>query len=708
MYSIKKRLLLGMACILLLALLPAGLYAIHTLRAEAENDARATALNVLRGVEWALAQHAPFKEYRELNEWANGYEVATGVRVSYIVDGALAADSQLDYAKLPETADHSTRPEVLAAQRGETSVDARFSTTVGKRYIYAALFTNKIPGAKAGVLRIAMPDFEVSGRLSGLERDLALIFALAFLAGCALVGILLLAVFRYLAGLTRSATEIGQGNYARRMPDTRCRELQPFVVALNGMAANIEQQISLIRAEKSQLETVLNAMHEGVLLLDAHERIVRANPAAAGLFPGMSPIDGKLLMEVIMNNALREAVAESGAAKNGQTQNETPPCENMADEHAQAAPKANADACAGLPANSQSLVISAANGKTYAVAVVSLPEDLSFDLPGIPGGMPGKLPGALPGKRPGELPDALPGKRPGGMPPALSKGRLQGGPARTMLVITDISERERVDAIRRDFVANVSHELRTPLTNIRGYAELMQDTPTLPEYKRMEFLGIIARNAAHMSRMTDSLLTLARAEHANARPRLESADLADALQATAREFAPQLAEKGVRLELRIPQGISPGMSQNASPGTPQDAQPGVPPAPLLVRGDADSLHEVFFNLLDNAIKYGGGRVEASITPRNANGMAQVDVRDYGAGIPEAGRERIFERFYRLERPSGEEKRKTSGSVGLGLAICRHIVHNLGGSIQALAPTDGGPGSLFTVCLPLAPQEDRPL
>ncbi len=597
-YSIKKRLLLGVFCILLAALVPAGVYAMYLLRGEVSRDARDVAMNTLRGVEWTLAHHPPFGSPKDLDAWAAGYGAATGVRVSYIVNGTLVADTQVGYERLALAADHSLRPEIVAARKNGRGLDTRFSTTVNMRFLYAALSTGSIPGFAPGVLRIAMPDLAIARRLDRVGFDLALAFAGAFVLGCFLLGIMLLRGFRYLDALTVTAQAIGLGDYARRMPDSRCRELRPFTAALNGMAVNIGKQMREIAEEKNRLETVLNAMSEGVLALSGDGRVLLGNPAARTMFSGME--EGRLLLEVIMNAALHEAVS---AALSGEA----------------------------VPGTVR---VAARGGGTCSANIVPLPP---------------------------------------------------GGVAKLLLVFTDISERERLDAMRRDFVANVSHELRTPLTSIRGYAELLRDDANLPEATRAEFLDIITRSAEHMARMTDSLLSLARAEHAGARAapdRGEASgptDAAAVLRSVLRDLGPAVRDRAVAVSLDLP------------------AAAAGPEAPLFVRGGADGLAEVFRNLLDNALKYGGNRIE--LGARAEGDTAVITVRDNGPGIPEESRERIFERFYRLKR--GPEGKSAAGSAGLGLAICRHIVRNLGGSIRVGIPADGGPGTAFVVRLPLA-------
>ena len=583
-YSIKRRLFAAVLGLLLLLLAPSGLYIAHSLRADAQREMLGTAESVLRAVEWSLASHEAFDGFADLHAWAEGYEATTGIRLSYIVNGKLAADSSMDYASVPFAPDHSLRPEIVQAQQEGLGIAVRQSTTANKRFVYAAMPADSIMGVPFGVLRIAVPDASVVERLRTLSYTLVSVFAGAFALGALLIWALFWSMFRHFDAMAVSAQEIGFGDYSRRMPDVRCLELAPFVEAINGMAHNIEVQIREISEDRSQLLVVLNGMREGVMLLDADGRVRLFNPAAAAIFPGLSQMKGELLMQATMQPRLHEAVARI-----------------LADPDA---------ASTSLRLN--------------------LPGDAVFEASLIP----------------------LP----------------QGGAARLVLVFTDVSEQERVDRIRRDFVANVSHELRTPLTSIQGYAESLRDTQDLPLAQRTQFLDVIIRNTEHMTRMTDSLLNLARTEHAAASRKLEPVDAAAVLHQVAHELQPVLQDRGADLALRLPVGALPVLAEKGG------------------------LHEVFRNLLENAAKYGGGRIEVYCAQED--GMTVFLLRDYGQGIPKESRERVFERFFRLERGTGHEK----GSVGLGLAICRHIMRNMQGSIRIEDPADGGAGVVFAVRL----------
>ena len=245
---------------------------------------------------------------------------------------------------------------------------------------------------------------------------------------------------------------------------------------------------------------------------------------------------------------------------------------------------------------------------------------------------------------------------------------MPGGGA--VAVLRDLTETERVEKTRRDFIANVSHELRTPLTSIQGYAETLLDSSGDSNHVR-EFLEIIRKNAARMSRLTEDLLTLARVESGeqrfDAQPTLPAELLHEAIQS----FQEIARAHGVELVV--------------------DDQ-----TSTMVNADREAIHQVFANLVDNALKYAasGGRIV--LGARSAEQQVEFYVQDFGPGVASEHLPRLFERFYRVDKARSRE----SGGTGLGLAIAKHIVLAHGGTIRAESELNHGSRFVFT--LPLAP------
>jgi len=251
----------------------------------------------------------------------------------------------------------------------------------------------------------------------------------------------------------------------------------------------------------------------------------------------------------------------------------------------------------------------------------------------------------------------------------------QPGEVGAIVVFHDISELKRLEKVRQDFVANVSHELRTPLTSIRGYAEtLLAEASAGPI---ASFIQVILKNALHMSKMVDDLLQLARLDSRQQPEPYGTVDATEALSAAWKACGPQASAKNVRLENLLPEG---GM---------------------LVRANFDELVQVFRNLLENAVRYSPADTSINVSVGRKEDTATFVVNDDGPGIPLYAQQRIFERFYRVEKDRGD----ASGSTGLGLAICRHIILNHGGTIWVKSPPEGrSKGSAFMFTLTLAEAE----
>ncbi len=250
-------------------------------------------------------------------------------------------------------------------------------------------------------------------------------------------------------------------------------------------------------------------------------------------------------------------------------------------------------------------------------------------------------------------------------------------------VLHDISEVERVEKTRRDFIANVSHELRTPLTSISGYVETLLDHAETMGPHVQEFLHIILKNATRMNRLTEDLLALARVESGEHKLRPVPVTASTLVGDAVDSLSGLVHDSEMKLEI----------------GALTDQT---------VLADYDAIQQVLANLIENAIKYGrsrsaqsaqsgqsgqSGRVLVSAVQRD--GMVEFSVRDFGSGIASQHLDRIFERFYRVDKARSKE----SGGTGLGLAIAKHIVQAHGGNIRA--ESELNLGSTFSFTLPLA-------
>lgn len=247
-------------------------------------------------------------------------------------------------------------------------------------------------------------------------------------------------------------------------------------------------------------------------------------------------------------------------------------------------------------------------------------------------------------------------------------GRGEDAVQGAVLVLHDISELRHLENVRREFVANVSHELKTPISAIRGFTETILDDAEMEEATRNRFLGRVRHQVLRLAEMVDEVLMLSRLESDAQAGVAGQADLAACIEDVVQAQRPLASEREI------------------------DVRVDVTDAPLPVRGDEEGLRRIVGNLVDNAVKYtpSGGWVCVRATA--GVGEVVLEVEDNGIGIPEDARERVFERFFRVD----PGRSRAAGGTGLGLSIVKHLVAALDGEVEVEASETGG--SLFRVRL----------
>ncbi|AHF89742.1 signal transduction histidine kinase [Opitutaceae bacterium TAV1] len=244
-----------------------------------------------------------------------------------------------------------------------------------------------------------------------------------------------------------------------------------------------------------------------------------------------------------------------------------------------------------------------------------------------------------------------------------------GQPPCVLFVLHNITRQKRLEAVRKDFVANVSHELRTPLSVIKGYVEtIIESGGELPAAQRDKFLLTIQRHTDRLNSIIEDLLTLSRLESGKAGLQREPADLVRLVQGILDDYRSRPA--AARHELHF------------SPGS----------APLPLAFDPLKLSLVFHNLLDNALNYTPAGSRIDITLQLKGSEVEVCVRDNGPGIPSADLPHLFERFYRVDKGRGRD----TGGTGLGLSIVKHIVQLHGGRVRVESTQGRGTAFFFTL------------
>jgi two-component system, OmpR family, phosphate regulon sensor histidine kinase PhoR len=235
-------------------------------------------------------------------------------------------------------------------------------------------------------------------------------------------------------------------------------------------------------------------------------------------------------------------------------------------------------------------------------------------------------------------------------------------------ILHDITDIERLERVRKDFVANVSHELRTPLTAIQGYAETLLDGALEDQENNRKFLEIIRAHSIRLNNIASDLLVLSDLESGRPAPEPERVDLRSAVESALRTVESEANVRGVKLRC----------------GDLQDME---------VMGYRIRLEQALVNLLDNAVKFNRPGGEVRIDAARENGNAHVVISDTGIGIPPEDLSRIFERFYRVDKARSRQV----GGTGLGLSIVKHVIERMHGNITVESHL--GSGSSFTIVLP---------
>ncbi|MDO7906194.1 cell wall metabolism sensor histidine kinase WalK [Paenibacillus sp. JX-17] len=249
--------------------------------------------------------------------------------------------------------------------------------------------------------------------------------------------------------------------------------------------------------------------------------------------------------------------------------------------------------------------------------------------------------------------------------------RREFGIAGSIAVLQDVTEQEELEASRREFVANVSHELRTPLTTIKSYTEALNDGALEEPQLAHRFVDVIQNETERMIRLVTDLLHLSRLDSKEARLRIRSSDVMEMLEEVADRFSFQMKQKKIRRKVFVEHGISH------------------------ISIDRDQIDQVLDNLVSNALKYTpeGGKIDIEARLQDEHTLS-ISVQDDGIGIPKKDLDRIFERFYRVDKA----RSRNMGGTGLGLSIAQEIIKAHGGHIEL--QSELGQGTRVTFTLPL--------
>jgi two-component system, OmpR family, phosphate regulon sensor histidine kinase PhoR len=244
----------------------------------------------------------------------------------------------------------------------------------------------------------------------------------------------------------------------------------------------------------------------------------------------------------------------------------------------------------------------------------------------------------------------------------------QGERIGAVVVFNDVSRLRRLENLRREFVANVSHELKTPITSIKGFVETLRDGALNDPDEAERFLGIIARHADRLNAIIEDLLALSHLEQDGREGvEMQPTPLREVLTSAVEVCAHRASEKNIAVRVECPDGLEAVIN---------------PPL----------IEQALINLIGNAVKYSAGDKTVTLSARTEEGEILLDVADQGCGIAPEHLDRLFERFYRIDKGRSRQE----GGTGLGLAIVKHIAQAHGGSVSVRSVS--GKGSVFTVHL----------
>lgn len=237
-----------------------------------------------------------------------------------------------------------------------------------------------------------------------------------------------------------------------------------------------------------------------------------------------------------------------------------------------------------------------------------------------------------------------------------------------LILLYDLTAIRRLEEVRSEFVANASHELRTPVTAIKGFAETLQTGAMENPAIAMKFINIIADESHRLEHIIEDILSLSRIEKQQVAINVTSFDLVAKIQSMSYLFAERLEQKNMQLVL---------------PNS----------GPIMIETDEQRIENIVTNLIDNAINYSEDNKKITVRTEDSSRMVRLSIIDQGVGIPPEEQERIFERFYRVDKARSRQ----TGGTGLGLSIVRHLVKTMNGTISVESKV--GQGSTFTVRLP---------
>ena len=512
----------------------------------------------------------------------------SGMRVSVIdASGVVLVDSLEAPSQLGNLRQRAEVQVALTGSRGEAE---RYSDSLRQTFLYTAL--PMMEGNRVlGVARLGRGSDDIAG--SQLARQLTV------LGAAALALLLMLALGLYLAWrrsvsldlITQTAEAIAQGDFDRRVAESRVLGMKRLADAINQMARNSARRVQVLTADRNRLAAIFTGMVEGVIDVDQKQNILHINEAAAVLLGvNRERCVGKPVWQEIRHQKITLALDE---AIKGRT-----------------------------VINSQIDYTRENDLLYFDIYVASLSDD-------------------------------------------------QGGPIGAVLVLHDVTDLRNLERVRTDFVANASHELKTPITAIRGLSETVIGDAEVERDTLMQFMERIHAQSIRLSQLVGDLMTISRLESDQSTNDFALINFGELVSRAVLAFSAVLESKQLNLRTAVPE--------------PR----------IEVFGDRQNLSQLVDNLVDNAIKYTPAKGLVQVRVKLQGGGVILEVEDSGIGISPQYQQRVFERFYRVDKARSQ----SLGGTGLGLSIVKNIAERHGGNVSVTSQL--GRGSIFTFRMPLA-------
>lgn len=503
-------------------------------------------------------------------------------RVTIIdADGSVIAESEENPLIMEN---HIDRPEIQAVLKGEEGKSIRYSDTINAELIYYAIPIIE-NGQISTFVRMAIPIQalnDVNRKIWGL---VIISFTLAFLVIVMFSSRITNQMMRPIEEATRVAKQLTKGNYKVRTYEGKGDETGQLSRSINVLARNLDRISKTHQIQQERLETLIDNMGSGLLLINTKGDITLVNRSCKGIF--LEDTDlwlNKLYYDVIKHKEINKIVQEI-------------------------------------------FLTESSNRKQIAVPIQY--EIRHFDV--------------------------------NGAPIIGNKGQLKG----IVLVFHEITELQKLEQMRKDFVANVSHELKTPVTSVRGFTETLLDGAMDDATLRKRFLTIILKESERLQGLISDLLELSKIEQQHFEINWQQVNM----DAIADDVLVLLRDKAEKKEILL--------TKHAQGGTN-------------VLGDPYRIKQIMINLITNSIMYtpSGGKINVKVIGMDEK--VQFQVSDTGIGIGASELPRIFERFYRVDRA----RSRNSGGTGLGLAIVKHLVEAHHGKVEV--DSEVGKGTTFMI------------